>query len=252
MCGGFLKNQTIDIIIPVFNEGEGIIKTLLALKRDINFNFRLLICYDFAEDTTIPAISDCKDLQSLNINYVLNPQRGPHSAVLAGFKASNSPYVIVFPADDDYNTGILNKMSMLASAGADIVCASRFMPGGLMVDCPILKSALVRTAAKTLYVIGRLPTHDGTNGFRLFSRRVIEEIKIESTKGFTYSLELIAKCHRLGWIIMETPARWYERSTGTSRFKVLGWVPAYLRWYSYVFATTWLRIGGETVPLNKK
>ena len=60
---------------------------------------------------------------------------------MAGFAASEAPFVLVFPADDDYNAGMLDAMVAKAAAGADIVCASRFIPGGSMVGCPWLKAA---------------------------------------------------------------------------------------------------------------
>jgi hypothetical protein len=119
------------------------------------------------------------------------------------------------------------------------------MPGGSMVDCPWLKAILVRGAGFTLYHLARLPTHDASNGFRLFSRRVIRTIPVESSQGFCYSIELLVKAHRLGWKIGEVPARWRERTRGASRFRVVKWLPAYLRWYFYAFATTWLRRGAS-------
>jgi hypothetical protein len=124
------------------------------------------------------------------------------------------------------------------------------MPGGAMVGCPWLKAVLVRTANFTLHHLARIPTRDSSNGFRLFSRRVIDTIAIESTEGFCYSIELLVKAHRLGWRIGEVPTRWFERRAGTSRFRVMKWLPLYLRWYRYAFATTFLRQGPETVPLK--
>ena len=91
-----------------------------------------------------------------------------------------------------------------------------------------------------MYYGARLPVRDPSNGLRLFSRRVIEQIAVESTAGFCYSIELLVKCHRLGWPIGEVPFTWYERKVGQSRFRVMKWVPKYLRWYFYAFATTWL------------
>ena len=44
--------------------------------------------------------------------------------------------VVVYPADDDFNAAILDRMVALAKEGCDIVCASRFMPGGTMQGCP--------------------------------------------------------------------------------------------------------------------
>ena len=61
---------------------------------------------------------------------------------------------------------------------------------------------------------------DPSNGLRLFSRRVIDEIAVESDSGFCYSIELLVKCHRLGWPIGEVPIEWYERTAGQSRFRV--------------------------------
>ena len=236
---GESATSVIDIVIPVFNEAEGIISTLSSLAKGVRRPFRVLICYDFDEDSTLVAIRE-KGSQGVDIEFVRNRGHGAHSAVLTGFSVSRSPFVLVFPADDDYNACMLDTMFDMADSGSDIVCASRFMTGGSMVGCPALKAFLVRLAALTMHKLGRLPTQDGTNGFRVFSRRLLNAVSIESSEGFTYSLELLAKCHRLGWRISETPAQWQERSNGKSRFRVIRWIPAYLRWYLYVFQTSWL------------
>lgn len=241
----------LDIVIPVYNEGNIILSTLAALRREVKTPARILICYDFPEDTTLAAIKSNPDaVAGLDIEFVRNRSRGAHAAVMSGFAASRAPYVLMFPADDDFNAGILDAMVAKADAGAAIVCACRFMPGGCMVGCRWLKAALVRTAAFTLYHVARLPTRDATNGFRLFSRRVIDTIEVESDSGFCYSLEMLVKCHRLGWPVADVPAQWFERKQGASRFKVLSWVPAYLRWYIYAFATTFLRFPADSVKLR--
>jgi hypothetical protein len=50
------------------------------------------------------------------------------------------------------------------------------------------------------------------------------------------------------------PPQWFNRKQGGSRFQVLNWVPAYLRWYGYTFATTFLRKapGGVTLRSSWK
>jgi glycosyltransferase involved in cell wall biosynthesis len=241
----------LDIVIPVYNEGENIVAVLAALALEVTTPARVLICYDMEEDNTLPAIRANRAMhEGLMVEFVRNPGRGAHSAVMAGFAASRAPHVVVYPADDDFNPEILDPMVELARGGCDVVCASRFMPGGTMQGCPWLKAVLVRTAAFTLHHLARLPTRDATSGFRLFSRRAIDRIAVESEEGFCYSIELLVKAHRLGWQIGEVPALWYERKKGQSRFRVLQWLPAYLRWYFYAFATTWLRRPAETVALK--
>lgn len=238
----------LDIVIPVYNEGRNILATLAELRRLVRAPSRILICYDRPDDDTLSTIKAHPErVEGLNIEFVRNRSSGPHAAVMSGFAESQAPFVLVFPADDDFNAGIIDAMVAKAEQGADIVCASRFIPGGCMVGCPWLKALLVRTAAFTLYYVARLPTRDATSGFRLFSRRMIDIIEIESESGFCYSLEMLVKCHRLGWPVADVPAKWFERKQGTSRFKVLKWVPAYLRWYLYAFATTFLRLPANSV-----
>lgn len=244
-----VARQSLDIVIPVYNEGANIVPTLRAIAREVKSSNRVLICYDREDDDTLPAIdSNRGEFNELAIVLLRNHGRGAHSAVLTGFATSDAPFVLVFPADDDYNAGILDSMAAEAASGCDIVCASRFMAGGAMVGCPWLKAFLVRAANFTLYHLARLPTHDASNGFRLFSRRTIDGIAIESDRGFCYSIELLVKCHRLGWRIGEVPARWFQREHGASRFQVIKWLPSYLRWYVYAFATTCLRRPAESVP----
>lgn len=243
----------LDIVIPVYNEGGNIISTLAALAREVKTPSRVLICYDFAEDDTLPAIEAGRaQYPGLAIELVRNRARGAHHAIMSGFAASNAPHVLMFPADHDFDANIVDAMMAKADQGCDIVCASRFMPGGSMVGCPPLKAFVARSGNFTLRHLARLPTHDASSGFRLFSRRVLDSIAIETETGFCYSIELLVKAHRLGWRIGEVPARWIERAKGNSRFHVLRWLPAYGRWYLYAFATTFLQRGPDSVTLKTK
>jgi hypothetical protein len=169
---------------------------------------------------------------------------------MTGLERSEAPFVIVYPADDDYNAGRIDEMVAKARSGADIVVASRFAPGGRMIGAPMVKSVLIRAGAFALHHVAGLPVRDPSNGFRLFSRRVIERIPLGSSQGFAYSIEYLVKCHRLGWPIAEVPVLWYQRRLGRSRFRVIRWLPTYLRWSLYALATRYLRRGPATVPLR--
>ena len=48
----------LDIVIPVYNEGGNIVATLAGLARAVTTPARVLICYDHADDDTLPAIKD--------------------------------------------------------------------------------------------------------------------------------------------------------------------------------------------------
>ena len=240
----------LDIVIPVWNEGSAFVDVLDALRSSVHIAcFRVLVCYDSPDDTTLECIKQYP-ASAMHIQLVLNRGKGVHSAILTGFDVSTAPAVLVYPGDDTFNAGIIDSMYAKFQAGCDLVAASRFIPGGCMKDCPWLKALLVRTSAFALHHFARIPTHDPTNGFRLFARRVLERIPVESQAGFTYSIELLVKTHRLRWKICEVPAQWFERKHGTSRFRVLRWLPAYLRWFLYAFETTYLRRGPRTVGVR--
>ena len=244
-----MQKVTLEIVIPIYNEGKKVIKLLDQFQLLIKTQFRVLLCYDLDDDNIFQYENDFKRF-TFEIILVKNPSRGPCTAIKKGLYFGKSDCAIVYPADDFLNINIIDQMYNSFKNGNDIVVASRFMKGGSMKGCPLFKSILVITASTTLYLLSSIPVRDASNGFRLFSRKLLNTINIESKVGFAYSLELLAKCNRLKLKISEIPAQWEERSEGSSRFKIFKWLPEYLRWYFYGLATTWLRKSAQEV--NKR
>ena len=230
--------KKLDIVIPVFNE-EKISSLLRLLDQNVSTSFKVLLCFDSFDDNTLNFF-DPKDF-SFEIDLVLNEGKGVHSAIISGFKRSDADALLVYPADDLINTNIIDSMYKSFENGNHVVVASRFIRGGTMRGCPLLKNILVRCGSFSLYFLSCIPVMDASNGFRLFSRKLLNEVNIESKVGFTYSLELLAKCNRLNYKISEVPAQWEERNEGSSRFKIFKWLPHYLKWYIYGLSTTWLK-----------
>lgn len=241
--------RELDIVIPVYNEGENIIETFKAFERSVKTPIRVFICYDFDGDNTLTALKNAKF--SFEIVPVKNQGKGVHSAIMAGFDASEAPVVLMFPADEDYNAAIIDAMYAKFKEGNDVVVASRFMKGGFMKGGPILKSFVVRAASFVLKWFVGLPASDASYGIRIFSRRLINAVEIESTAGFTFAIEFLVKCHRLRWKVAEVPAKWLRREKGKSRFNFKKWLPHYAKWFFYALKTTYLRKGPETVRLKK-
>ena len=50
------ENNEFDILIPVFNENETIIKTLKNIISSVKYNYNIFICYDYDEDPTLKII----------------------------------------------------------------------------------------------------------------------------------------------------------------------------------------------------
>ena len=240
----------IDIIIPIFNEGKQLLKLLKKIKFEIKIKKNIYLCYDFDQDNVFEYKTELELLvdNKFNLIFLKNPNKGPCTAVIEGLINSISDCKVVYPADDFLNINLIEKMYYIfLDKQADIVVASRFIKGGSMKGCPFIKSILVRTASYTLFKLSSIPVRDASNGFRLFSNRLLKKVKIESKLGFAYSLELLVKCNRLKMAIEEVPAKWEERSVGKSNFKILNWINEYLRWYIYGLKTSWFK---KKHPIN--
>jgi glycosyltransferase involved in cell wall biosynthesis len=230
------KNE-LDILIPVFNESENIVETLKNILSSVECNYRILICYDYNEDPTLNIVK--KNFpQNSQIVFIKNFSTGFNNALISGFKNSSAKAILVFMADDHTNHVMINTCYLKFKEGYHVVCPSRFIKGGKMIGNPLLKSLLTKMASFFLFNFTTFPIKDPTNSFRLFSRELVNKVKIESDKGFTLSLELTAKAHRLGYKIIEIPATWIERDTGKSRFKLFTFILPYTKWLFYIIKTS--------------
>jgi hypothetical protein len=109
------------------------------------------------------------------------------------------------------------------------------MPGGRQLGGPPLKRLMSRVAGLTLHWFARVATHDPTSNFKLYSRRFLDSVTIESTAGFELALELTVKATLAKRRVAEIPTTWRDRTAGQSNFKLRQWLPHYLHWYRVAF-----------------
>lgn len=224
--------KSLGIIIPVYNEGENIGETLNAIEEKISTPHSIYIVYDFEEDNTLPVVTEFIN-KGIDINLVKNPVRGVVNAIKTGLLIAREECVLVTMADmsDDYS--VVDKMHDLISKGYDIVCGSRYVKGGKQISGPLIKKILSRLAGVSLWYLAGLPTHDATNSFKLYRKKILDTINIESNGGFEIGIELVTKAHFAGYKVTEVPCVWTDREKGQSRFRIIKWAPNYLRWYFY-------------------
>ena len=222
----------LDIIIPVYNEDENIVRLLQSLENEITCNFRVLICYDSETDTTLKYIKDNKIIKS-EVLLIRNPRKGPNSAIIKGIDSSNAKIILVYMADDFENIKLINRMTNLIELGNDLVIPTRFMLGGKMIGAAKIKEFVTKIGSYLIYYLARIPFKDCTNAFKMFSVSLKDKIKFDSTTGFTFALELVAKSYFLKLKIVEIPSTWIEIENRKSNFKMLKWIPYYIYWLLY-------------------
>ena len=222
--------------MPVYNERDNIKAALNAVNERVKYEHEILIIYDFDEDNTLPVVNELKGLIP-EIRLVKNKYgRGVLNAIKTGFESASGRYVIVTMADLSDPPEVMNNMIELAEReNAEVVCASRYMKGGSHKGGPLIKGLMSKTAGLTLYYLAGVPTHDATNSFKLYRKSYLDSIIIESQGGFELGLELVVKAYSLGLKILEVPASWQDREAGKSHFKILAWLPCYLKWYFLAF-----------------
>ncbi len=225
-------SPALSVVIPAYNEGENIVPVLEKLHQQVHVApLEVLVVYDLAEDTTVPVVerlrSTYPDVCLLQNRF----GRGALNALRTGLLSARAPYVLVTMADLSDDLRDVDAMYQLAREGADVVAGSRYMPGGGQQGGPFVKRSLSRAAGLSLHFLGGVGTHDPTNNFKLYSRRLLAALRIESTGGFELALELTVKAHLAGFRVAEVPTHWSDRTVGESRFQMRRWLPHYLRWY---------------------
>ena len=219
----------LDIIIPVYNEDENIVRLLKSLEDEIVCNFRVLICYDNESDKTLKYVKNSNVINK-EILLIKNPKQGPNSAIIEGINSSKAEIILIYMADDFENVKLINNMVNLIERGNDLVIASRFIPGGNMLGAKKIKKMITVIGSYLIYYFARIPFKDCTNSFKMFSASLKNKIKLNSTTGFTFALELTIKSYLLNLKIIEIPSIWIEAKNRKSNFKVLKWLPYYIYW----------------------
>ena len=233
---------SIEIIIPVYNEGENIVRTLEEIESKVTHPHRILVVYDSDQDDTLPPlrryIASGRGVVRTEKNHY---GRGALNAIRTGFETAEGELCLVCMGDLSDDMAAVQAMLLKMDEGCDVVCGSRYMKGGRQIGGPWLKRTLSRLAGMTLHWLAGVPTHDVTNSFKMYRRSLLDAIEIESSGGFEIGMEILIKAHLLGLKIGEVPSTWRDRSGGESKFRLWKWLPNYLHWYGVALKARFAR-----------
>ncbi|WP_432050946.1 glycosyltransferase family 2 protein [Verrucosispora sp. NA02020] len=228
-------NPRVSVIVPVYDEGEAIVRCLERMLRELMLPAEVLIVHDQPEDTTVPYVEQIARTDP-RVRAVLNTYgRGPANAIRFGIDAARAPVVVVTMADGCDDPRQIDELARLVDRGVVVAAASRYMPGGQQVGGPRLKRIMSRWAGRSLYTFARVGTRDATNSFKAYDTAFVREVGIESRTGFEIGLELTAKATRLRLPVAEIPTIWLDRPLGESHFDLGRFLPGYLRWYVFSY-----------------
>jgi len=223
------------IVIPAYNEGDGIVPGLDRIFEAITVDAEVLVVVDTVDDTTIPVVEAYAKKEPRLRHLVNDYGRGPAQAIRYGIDHSSAETVVITMSDGCDDPRQIDELVKLVERGVVVAAASRYMPGGQQVGGPRFKGFLSRTAGKSLQWFTNAGTRDATNSFKAYNRQFVRDVGIDSRDGFEIGLELTAKARRMRLPVAEIPTIWLDRTFGQSNFKLSAWIPKYLRWYRFAF-----------------
>jgi dolichol-phosphate mannosyltransferase len=218
------------VIIPAHNEQASIAVVIRALEQGLRYVHEIVVVDDHSTDKTAEVVAGLS-AEFKNLRLAQNfDSPGFANALKTGFRNAETDIVIPVMADlcDDPHT--INKMYEKAQEGFDIVCGSRYMKGGKKIGGPAIKSFCSRFVGVSLHSLIGIPTRDISNSFKLYRRKILEEIDITSS-GFEISAEIPLKAYFLGYKITEIPTTWLNRKEGKSKFGIFKHGSRYLKLY---------------------
>ena len=225
----------VSVVVTARDEGEAITQALARITEAVKLPYEVLVVCDSPDDTTVPWVEKYAR-EDERVRLVINTAGpGPARAIRAGFGAAEADVVVVTMADGCDDPQQIDQLTRLVERGVVVAAASRYSRGGQQVGGPLLKGLMSRLAGASLRIFARVGTWDPTNSFKAYDRHFVEEVGIDSDKGFEVGLELVAKARRLRRPVAEVPTIWLDRTFGVSNFKMAKWLPAYLRWYRFAF-----------------
>lgn len=209
------------VLIPTYNE-RGNIEKLLAGFLDVCEEAMILVIDDNSPDHT-GEIVDSLAADSLRIKVLHRPGKlGYGSALRDGFRyALRIPgikYILTMDADLSHDFVMVPRLRQQLQT-FDVAIGSRYVKGGSSVGWPLARRTLSRLANFYARSLTGLPVRDCTSGFRGYRKEVLDSLPLASilAEGYSFLVETLYYCHRLGWSMTEIPIVFANRSLGASK-----------------------------------
>jgi dolichol-phosphate mannosyltransferase len=228
------STMTISLIIPAYNESEGVRQTAAAVRNILTYlrkknEVEVVFVNDGSKDDTAALLQAefQDDPQVRIVSHSVN--RGLGAALRTGFEHAKGDIIITTDFDGTYPLSTIPQLlARMIVDQADIVTASPYHPQGSVQGVPSYR-LLFSFGASLLYrLLVSWRIHTWTALYRGYRREVIERISFESND-FLAGTELLVKALRAGYRVTEFPTTLYVRTFGQSSIKIARVTMAHLK-----------------------
>jgi len=212
-------NKTL-VVVPTYNERDNLpplSQRLLNLSTSVD----MLVVDDNSPDGT-GKIADDLAAKHPSIHVLHREEKnGLGRAYIAGFKwALEQGYEFVFELDGDFSHNPDDiPMFLEAAQSSDLVLGSRYLNGIRVINWPLSRLMLSKSAAKYVQIITGMPFTDPTGGYKCFRRRALEAIRLDEVRsnGYSFQIEMTHRLWRQGLKVVEVPIVFTDRFQGHSK-----------------------------------
>ena len=208
------------VIVPTYNERDNIpivVSQLIAIP-----GVRVLVVDDGSPDGT-GAVADTLAAGAggrVSVLHRTGP-RGLGVAYIDGMRqalASDATHICQMDADLSHNPADVARL-LAATADADVVIGSRYVPGGRIENWPKRRRVLSAFANRYIRTITGLSMRDCTSGFRCWRREALERVPLDriASNGYAFLVELVWEAAANGCRVGEVPITFVERRQGASK-----------------------------------
>jgi glycosyltransferase involved in cell wall biosynthesis len=202
------RYELLSVIVPVFNERTTVAEVIRRIRAvSLPVDVEVVVVDDGSSDGTDKVLAALGDSTVRVINHPRN--RGKGAAIRTGMEAVRGDLVLVQDADLEYDPEDWNKLlEPILRGKARVVYGSRFTGERKnMMPLHWIGNRFLSLITNILY---STTLSDMETCYKLFDRRVLEGITIESDK-FDFEPEITAKVLRRGFRIYEVPISYAGR-----------------------------------------
>ena len=209
------------VCLPTYNEAENVEQVLDRLFA-ADPALKVIVVDDGSPDGTAEIVAR-RAAGDPRIGLVRRPGRlGLGTAYIAGFKQgleAEHEYFLTMDADLSHAPERVPALVDAVAAGADLAIGSRYVAGGSISGWGLHRRVLSFGANSFARLWLGVGSHDVTSGFRCYRRAAVELLVASPVRARGYStlVELLVRCQRAGFKVVEVPIRFVDRVHGKSK-----------------------------------
>lgn len=211
------------VVLPALNEApnlEFLLPALASVLAELGVTSEIVVVDGGSTDNTVTIA------RSFGARVLSQKSRGYGGALLEGFDAvKDAAYVLTMDSDLSHRPEFVRDL-WAARAEADLVVASRYVPGGASTTFRT-RRALSRLLNTVYSRVLSVKVHDSSSGYRLYRRLVLDSLTVSGTN-FDVLPEILICLFAEGYRIVEVPFQFASRGAGRSNVQLARFAWSYL------------------------